>query len=159
VAWHAVNVSPFKTGDNALVVGGGPIGIGVVQVLKLQGAKEIVVVELVESRKQLARDFGATRVLDPREVDVPEAMQELTSGIGADVIFDTAGVENALSGAIPACRVHETIVNIAVSEKRPAVQVNNLMYQEVRYIGAALYDETSFQDVIRALSYGEIMYY
>ena len=88
MAWGALNVSPFKAGDNALVVGGGPIGIGVVQVLKLQGAKETVVVELVESRRQLARDFGATRVLDPREVDVPEVMRELTSGIGADVVFD-----------------------------------------------------------------------
>lgn len=155
VAWHAVNVSPFKVGDIALIVGGGPIGIGVIQVLKLQGAKEIIVVELIENRKQLARHFGATQILDPREIDIPEAVHNLTSGIGADIIFDTAGVEVALNGAIRACRVHGTIVNIAVWEKRPAVQVNDLMYQEVKYIGAALYDETSFQDVIKALSYGQ----
>ncbi|KAJ5946414.1 alcohol dehydrogenase [Penicillium verhagenii] len=124
VAWHALNVSPFRAKDNVLV---------------LQGAREIVVVELMWNRKQLALDFGAIYVLDPWEVDVPMAMRNLTNGIGADVVFDTVGVEAALNGAILACRVFGTIVNIAV-----------------KYIGAALYDETSFQDVIRALGSGQL---
>lgn len=155
VAWHAVNISPFKPGVNALVVGGGPIGIGIVQVLKVQGAKAIMVVEPTENRKKLARDLGATHVINPEEIDAPEKVHQLTGGIGADVLFDTAGVEPALDGAISECRAHGTIVNIAVWEKRPAVDVNDLMYKELNYMGAALYDETSFKDVIKALSDGE----
>lgn len=154
VAWHAVNESPFKYGDTAMVVGGGPIGIGVVQVLTLQGAKKIIVAELMDSRKQLATDFGATDIVDPRSVDVPNRVRELTGGVGADVVFDTAGVEKALNGAIDACRTHGAIVNIAVWEKTPNIQVNELMYHEVHYMGAALYDEGSFRDVIRAMSGG-----
>ncbi|KAK4942195.1 hypothetical protein LTR66_014730 [Elasticomyces elasticus] len=115
VAWHAVNISPFKTGDSVLVVGGGPIGLGVVQ-----------------------------------------KTRELTDGIGADVIFDAAGVEEAIVGAIPACRTQGTIVNIAVWEKSPTLPVNQLMYNEVRYMGAALFDESSFVDTIRAMSYGQL---
>ncbi|RAH42009.1 uncharacterized protein BO95DRAFT_456190 [Aspergillus brunneoviolaceus CBS 621.78] len=42
VAWHAVNISPFKPGDSVLVLGGGPVGIGIVQVLKMQGAQNIL---------------------------------------------------------------------------------------------------------------------
>lgn len=154
VAWHAVNRSPFKSNDNVLVLGGGPIGIGVIQVLKLQQAKRIFVVELMENRKELARSYGATDILDPREVDIPETVHRITENQGVDVIFDSAGVEVALNGVIPACRVHGTIVNIAVWAKRPAVKVNDITYNEVNYMGAALYDETSFKDVIRALSYG-----
>lgn len=52
-----------------LVIGGGPNAIGVLQVLKLQGAKVIVIVGLMESR-QFARAFGATHVLDPGEFDI-----------------------------------------------------------------------------------------
>lgn len=155
VAWHAVNLSPFKTGGNVLIVGGGPIGIGVVQVLKIQGAKNIMVAELMESRKRFAREYGATHILDPREVDIALTVRQLTGGIGADVVFDAAGVERALNGAIPACRTHGTIVNIAVWEKRPMLQVNDIMYHEVQYTGAALYDETAFRNVIHALIYGE----
>lgn len=155
VAWHAVNISPFKYNDTALVLGGGPIGIGLIQVLKLQGAKRILVVELMRNRKEMARSYGATDILDPREVDIPEAAQKITGNMGVDVIFDTAGVEVALNGVIPAARVHGTIVNIAVWEKKPAVMVNDLTYKEVNYMGAALYDERSFKDVIEALNYGE----
>ncbi|KAJ5159461.1 uncharacterized protein N7482_006465 [Penicillium canariense] len=152
VAWHAVAVSPFQPGDSVLVVGGGPIGIGVVQVLALQGAKKIMVAELMDNRKKLCTKYGATDILDPREVDVAQRVHTLTDGVGADIIFDTAGVEGALAGAIPACRAQGAIVNIAVWEKAPVIPVNKLTYNEVRYIGSALYDEGSFLDTIRAIS-------
>ncbi|KAL4925087.1 uncharacterized protein BDV17DRAFT_189955 [Aspergillus undulatus] len=157
VAWHAVNLSPYKDGmqgDNVLIVGGGPLGLCILQVLQMHGAKQTMVAELVDSRKQNAKDFGATHVLDPRDTDIPEKVHELTNGIGADVVFDTAGVEKALDGAIGAVRVHGTIVNVAVWEKRPHIRVNELMYQEVKYLGAALYDEKSFRSVIEAVSKG-----
>ncbi|KAJ5982032.1 hypothetical protein N7451_012132 [Penicillium sp. IBT 35674x] len=109
---------------------GGPIGVSVVQVLKL--------------------NYGATHLLDPREGDIAQGVREITGGVGADVVFDAAGVEKALVGAIPACRVQGTIVNIAVWEKPPSIPVDQLMYKELRYVGAALYDEMSFLDTIRA---------
>ncbi|KAJ9263801.1 hypothetical protein DTO195F2_2718 [Paecilomyces variotii] len=156
VAWHAVNLSPFKMGDSVFIIGGGPIGVGIVQVLKLQGAKHIIVAEVTENRKVFSREFGATHVLDPKEVDVPQKVRELTDGIGADVVFDAAGVEGALNSAILACRTHGTIVNVAVWEKRPHINVNDLMYKEIKYTGAALYDESAFTNVIQALCHGQL---
>ncbi|KAL4736229.1 chaperonin 10-like protein [Aspergillus similis] len=156
VAWHAVNLSPFKEGDNVLVVGGGPLGLCILQVLKMRGANFTIVAELTETRKKSAKYFGATHILDPREVDIPDNVRGLTDGVGADVVFDTAGVERALDGAIGACRVHGTIVNVAVWEKKPQIKVNEMMYHEVKYIGSALYDEKSFQDTIDAISKGRL---
>lgn len=156
VAWHAVNLSPFKPGDNVLVIGGGPIGMGVVQVLKMQGARNIMVSELMENRQRFCRDYGASHIIVPGEGDVVQRVREITGGVGADVIFDAVGVEKALIGAIPACRVQGTIVNIAVWEKPPSIPVNQLMYNEIRYMGAALYDEMSFLDTIRAVNYGQL---
>ncbi|RMJ22224.1 Dehydrogenase [Aspergillus sp. HF37] len=156
VAWHAICVSPFKAGDNAVIIGGGPIGICLVQALKLKGAKSIIVAELLANRQRLALDYGATHIIDPKEVDVPSRVRGLTDTVGADIIFDTAGVERALNSAIHACRTHGTIVNIAVWERSPAIQVNQLMYHEVNYMGAALYDEQSFREVIEAMSTGQL---
>lgn len=149
ISWHAVNESPFKVNDNMLIVGGGAIGIGIVQVLYLQGARNIMLAEKMDSRKRFATDYSATHVLDPGEVNVATQVRDITKGVGADIVYDTAGVEIALDGAIDACRTHGTIVKIAVWEKRPAIRVNDLMHHEVRYVGATLYDEESFQDVIR----------
>ncbi|KAE8142428.1 chaperonin 10-like protein [Aspergillus pseudotamarii] len=156
VAWHAVNLSPFKMGDNVMVVGGGPVGIGIVQVLNLQGAKNIMVSELYEKRRRFAIEYGATHAFDPGQEDVTQRVMEMTDGVGADVIFDVAGVEKALNGAISACRTHGTIINVAVWEKKPAIPVNDLMYNEVNYTGSALYDEGSFEAVIKALGYGQL---
>ena len=155
VAWHAVNLSPFKMGDNVMVVGGGPVGTGIVQVLTLQGAKNIMVSELYEKRRRFAIEYGATHAFDPGQEDVTQRVMEVTDGVGADVIFDAAGVEKALNGAISACRTHGTIINVAVWEKKPAIPVNDLMYNEVNYTGSALYDEGSFEAVIKALGYGK----
>lgn len=155
VAWHAVKRSPFKPGNNVLVLGAGPIGIGAVQVLKLQGAKNIMVVELLQNRKELARQYGGTHILDPQETDIPKTVNDLTDGRGVSIVFDTAGVEIALNGIIDATQVQGTIVNIAVWEKRPAIDVNDLMYREINYMGATLYDEASFQEVIDNLHTGK----
>ncbi|KAH8433441.1 uncharacterized protein LDX57_011075 [Aspergillus melleus] len=156
VAWHAVNVSPFKPNQHVLVVGGGPVGIGIVQVLKMQGAKTITVAEPMARRREFALEYGATHAIDPKTEDVTEQIRNLTNGLGAHVVFDSAGVEQALCGEVDACRTHGTIVNIAVWEKQPSMPVNELMYNEVQYTGAALYDESAFQDVIRALNYGQL---
>jgi threonine dehydrogenase-like Zn-dependent dehydrogenase len=86
---------------------------------------------------------------------IPENVRSLTRGVGADVIFDTAGVERALNGVIPACRTHGSVVKIAVWEKGPHADLNAMMYNEVNFVGAALYDEQAFEDVIRALDSGE----
>ncbi|KNG89589.1 putative alcohol dehydrogenase [Aspergillus nomiae NRRL 13137] len=156
VAWHAVNLSPFKIGDNVMVVGGGPVGIGIVQVLKLQGAKNIMLSELYDKRRRFAIEYGATHAFDPGQEDVTQRVMEVTDSVGADVIFDAAGVEKALNGAISACRTHGAIINVAVWEKKPAISVNDLMYNEVKYTGSALYDEGSFAAVIKALGYGQL---
>ncbi|KAE8379609.1 chaperonin 10-like protein [Aspergillus bertholletiae] len=154
IAWHAVNQSPFKMDDNVMVVGGEPVGVGIVQVLKLQDAKNIMVSEPYEKRRGFAIEYGATHAFDPEQENVTQSVMEVTDSAGADVIFDAAGVEEALSGAIGACGTHGTIINVAVWEKKPAIPVNDLMYSEVNYIGSALYDEGSFTAVIKALRDG-----
>lgn len=155
VSWHAVDHSTFQKGDNVLIIGGGPIGLGVAQVLKMRGAGQIMVAEIMDSRKNLCTEYDATEILDPRETDIPTRVRKLTGGVGADVVFDTAGVEKALCDAIDAVRVEGTIVNLAVWEQKPALPVNRLMYKEVQYMGATLYDEQAFLDVMEALSAGE----
>ncbi|KAE8151762.1 chaperonin 10-like protein [Aspergillus avenaceus] len=156
VAWHAVQTSPFKMNDSVLVIGGGPVGIGIVQVLKLQGARHIIVSELYEKRRRFAIQYGATHAFHPGEENLVQKVMEITGSIGADVVFDAAGVERALKDAVSSCRTHGTIVNVAVWEKEPVVPVNKLMYNEVNYTGSALYDERSFVAVIKALEYGQL---
>jgi (R,R)-butanediol dehydrogenase/meso-butanediol dehydrogenase/diacetyl reductase len=57
-------------------------------------------VEPAAARKAKAPGAGADVVLDPTEVDVPQAVRDLTGGAGADVAFECAGIDAVLAQAI-----------------------------------------------------------
>jgi threonine dehydrogenase-like Zn-dependent dehydrogenase len=87
VAWHAVNMSTFQQGQSVLILGGGPIGLAVIQALKARGADKIIVSEMAERRKEFAKEFGADYVLDPTKDDIVEKCRELCEGQGVHVGF------------------------------------------------------------------------
>ena len=155
VAWHAVNMSPFKKGDSVLILGGGPIGLAVIQVLKARGAEQIIVSEVAPRRKDFAKEFGAHYVLDPSKDDVVARVREICDGRGANVAFDAAGVQAGLDQAIQAIRARGTLVNIAIWEKTATITPNLLCFRERKYMGVVTYQEGDFQDVLDAISSGE----
>ena len=155
VAWHAVKISPYKEGDSVLVLGGGPIGLAVVQTLVAKGAEKIIVSEVASRRRELAKEFGAHHVLDPTKDDIVSRVRELSGdGSGVNVAFDAAGVQAGLDQAIQAVRARGTLVNIAVWEKRATITPNWLVFRERRYMGVATYQDGDFQDVIDAIAAG-----
>ena len=135
VGWHAVAISPYKEGDSVLVLGGGPIGLSVIQALVGKGCKNIIVSEVSKRRRQFAKDFGAHHLIDPVSVDVVAEVDRLTNGEGADVGFDAAGVQVAVDTAFKALKARGTLVNIAVWEKRATVQMNDIVFRERAYMG------------------------
>ena len=155
VAWHAVNISPFKKGDSVLIVGAGPIGLAVVQVLKARGAEKIILSEMAPRRREFAKKFGAHYLLDPSKEDVVARVKEICDGRGAHVAFDAAGVQAGLDQALQAIRARGTLVNIAVWEKAATITPNWLCFRERKYMGVATYQEGDFQGVLDALASGE----
>ena len=154
VAWHAVNTSPFKKGDSVLILGGGPIGLAVVQVLKARGAETIILSEMAPGRKQFAKQFGAHHVLDPSKDDVAARVKDICNGQGVNVAFDAAGKQAGLDQAMNSIRARGTLVNIAVWEKTATITPNRFCFGERRYMGVVTYQEGDFQDVLDALSSG-----
>lgn len=93
VAWHAASAAPILDKDSVvLVMGGGPIGLALILCLKAKGVKEIIISELAQQRQNFARDFGATRIVDPTKEDLSKVVHGLSNNKGADVVFDCAGV-------------------------------------------------------------------
>lgn len=156
VGWHAVKVSPHKKGDHVLVLGGGPIGLSVIQALKAQGSESIIVSEMAGRRKEFAKSFGATHVVDPSTDDVVAKCRELTNGQGVDVVYDCAGVQAALDSACDALRVRGTLVNIAIWEGSAAINPTKMLLKERKYMGIVTYARNDFQEVLDAISSGLI---
>ena len=83
------------TGKNVLITGAGPIGAMAVAVAKVSGAAQVIVSEIKEFRKDLARKMGADIVIDPSEEDLPSRVRALTEDNGADVLLEMSGNSTA----------------------------------------------------------------
>jgi S-(hydroxymethyl)glutathione dehydrogenase / alcohol dehydrogenase len=95
-----LNTARVRPGDTVAVVGCGGVGLNVVQGARIAGAGKIVAVDLVESKLELARELGATAVVDAGAGDPVDAVHELVPG-GVDHAFEALGrpetIETALS--------------------------------------------------------------
>ena len=113
VAYHGLLESPLRPGHSAVIVGMGPIGLGMVQLAKAAGASPVIASGHRESRRRLAAECGADIVVDPRETDLAERVAEETEG-GADVSFEVAGNESALVDAITSTKAsgHTTVLGV-----------------------------------------------
>lgn len=156
VGWHSVNISPYKPGMTALVLGGGPIGLSVIQALKARGEGTVIVSEISSKRKEFAKQFGADVIIDPSKEDLVKRCKELCDNQGVHVAFDCAGVQVGLDQAVQAVRARGTVVNIAIWEKNCSITPNLFNFKERSYMGVATYQGGDFEEVLRAISEGRI---
>jgi len=92
-----------EPGSRVVVFGLGGIGLNVIQAARMVGARQIVGVDINPSKVELARKFGMTDFINPKEVpNVVEAIVELTKG-GADYTFECIGNVNTMRQALEAC--------------------------------------------------------
>lgn len=135
VGWHAVDCSPFRVGDTALVLGAGPIGLAVVQALVGKGCGRIIVSEVSTRRSEFALAFGAHYAINPAKESMVARVAEITCGDMADIAYDAAGVAVAVGQAFDSLKVRATLVNIAVWGRDLPVPMNKISFREIRYTG------------------------
>jgi len=90
--WMAAENCEIEEGDTVAVWGCGPVGLFAIQSALLMGAHRVIAIDHYRSRLALAKQLGA-EILDYREVDVREALAEMTGGIGPDAVIDAVGLE------------------------------------------------------------------
>jgi threonine dehydrogenase-like Zn-dependent dehydrogenase len=90
-ALHGIKCSGSE-GGSALVMGGGPIGLAAVKLLKLLGFGPIVLSEPVKKKTDLGKMLGAEWVIDPLHEDLRQKALEWTRGVGFETIFECSGV-------------------------------------------------------------------
>ena len=91
VALHGLERVDFKGGKTVAILGGGTIGMFVMQWAKIFGAKEVVVFDISEERLELGKRLGATAGINTLEEDFMDKAMALTGGKGYDYVYETAG--------------------------------------------------------------------
>jgi threonine dehydrogenase-like Zn-dependent dehydrogenase len=83
----------IEQGETVAVWGCGPVGQLAIQSAYLLGADRVIAIDRFEERLRMASELGGAEVLDYEEVDVQEALREITGGVGPDSCIDAVGLE------------------------------------------------------------------
>lgn len=110
----AANTADIRPGDTVVVIGCGGVGLNVIQGAKYKQAGQIIAVDMVPSKLEMAKAFGATHGLNAGEVDAIEAVKELTEGRGADIAFEVIGLRATIDQAVNIVRRGGEVVLVGV---------------------------------------------
>ena len=155
----AMNGAKVTPGSNVVVIGAGGVGISVIQGAKICGAAEIVAVDPVESKREWAKQFGATHAITPDEL--PELQAKLTRRLGFDYAFEVVGSAATVRGAWDATRRGgtTTILGVAAMDQMVQFSAMEIFYSEKTLRGSVYGSadvRTEFGRLIRLYQAGRL---
>ncbi len=120
---HGIDQAAIKHGESVVIIGAGTIGLLMLQLASLGGSGKVIIVEPVESKRNLAMKLGADFCLDPDSQNITEEIQSLTSG-GADVVIECAGSPVTVALSLQLLKRGGRVVIFGLAPKNESVNVN-----------------------------------
>lgn len=140
-----VNTARVRTGSTVAVFGCGGVGLSVIQGARLVGAKRIIAVDMLDSKLELARHFGATHTVRADE-DVVAAIHDLCAGLGADYCFEVTGKPAVMAQAHGAARRGGTVCMIGIGHYTESMPLNACGFpSEAKTVVGCMYGSANFR--------------
>ena len=132
-AFYAIDaMGGYLAGDTVAIIGPGPIGLALAQAAKALGADRVMLTGTRQGRLEMGKKMGADVTVNVRAGEDPVAViKELTNGVGADVVFDAAGVGDSLDEALNLVRPGGAIVMVAFYKSPVTVNINKAVVRNV----------------------------
>jgi aryl-alcohol dehydrogenase len=138
-----LNVLKPEPGTSLAIFGAGAVGLAALMAARLTGAEKIIVIDIVPSRLELARELGATDVVDSKDVDIAEVLSDLTDGWGIDSAVEATGNTHVFSSAVKALAPLGSIAAIGAPAAGSTVEVDvNFLLNGRRILGITEGDST-----------------
>jgi 2-desacetyl-2-hydroxyethyl bacteriochlorophyllide A dehydrogenase len=154
VACHDVRLAEVKTGELAVVIGGGPIGILVALVARAAGA-HVILSEVNAWRLDFARSLGLEAV-NPAETDLPALCRERTAGAGADLVFEVSGARAAAASMTDLLAIRGRIVVVAIYPKPAEINLFQFFWKELQMRGARVYEPEDYTQAVKLVAAGTL---
>lgn len=110
------NAAPVRPGDSVLVIGAGGVGLNAVQAAAIAGASIIIVSDMNPDKLAMARDFGATHLVNAQNADPVALAKELTGGRGVDFAFEAIGNKVTIRQCYDAIRPAGKAIVVGIAE-------------------------------------------
>lgn len=153
VGFHAVSRGQVVDNEYVMVIGCGMIGVGAIVRAALRGAT-VIAVDLDDAKLSLAKRIGAAHVINSRTENVHERMQQITDGLGADVVIEAVGSPATYVMAIDEVGFTGRVVCIGYAKSEVAFQTKYFVQKELDIRGSRNALPADFRAVINYMKSG-----
>lgn len=153
---RGMDIIKIKHGESIAVVGGGTIGLLMVQLAKIAGASSVLLIEPIEIKRNIGLGLGANHSLDPFDEKLLEKISDLTNG-GVDAVIECVGHASAVSLAFDITKRGGRILIFGLSPSNSNVEFNlqKAFYKELS-VNTSLLNPFTFQRAINLLVSNQI---
>jgi 2-desacetyl-2-hydroxyethyl bacteriochlorophyllide A dehydrogenase len=156
IGFHGVRRGQPQRGEAALVVGTGPIGIGIIHALKLQGAR-VIVMDINEKRLAYARDVArADYIINSRDAGAEHALADITGGELAPLVMDATGNSAQMMKAFDYVSSGGTIVFVGLSQADISFADPLFHRKEITLMASRNAAKEDFSNVIAGIESGGV---
>ncbi len=141
---HGIDRAGIRAGDTVCVIGGGAIGLMMVQLAKLAGASQVILSEPVAYRRKISMQIGADGTIDPLQEDIAKRLMELLGTEGADVVIECVGNTTATAQAFQAAKSGAVVLLFSVPKTGTYHQLSldDVYQKELRIEGSKINPDT-----------------
>lgn len=155
---HGLDRASIQQGSTVCVVGGGAIGLIMVQLAKLAGASKVILSEPVKMRREIGLQLGADYAIDPIRSDLPMQIHAITGTSGVDYVIECVGTITATQSAFDVAKPGATVLLFSISNPDAVYKLNlmDVFHKELTIIGSLINPDTQLR-AVNMLNSGKII--
>ncbi len=155
ISCHALSRAEVKEGDNLLIMGAGPIGLFAMIKAKAMGAR-VMIADMLESRLNLAREYGADMIVNVKEKALHESALEFTNGNGFDVCVEACGAPETFLSCIDEASHGANIILIGNGKRNTDFLHSIILKKELNIFGSRNAFTKDFEELIDLVASGKV---
>lgn len=157
-AYRTVKKMPLTSKDTVMVLGPGPIGLYATQLLKLRGARKIIVLgaDCDKDRLEMAKKLGADHVINNSVEDLIERVREITDGEMLDFVQDCAGAVPLVETAMNSLKKTGHYYITGLFHKLAPTDLGKVVRSEIDIHGTICYTREEFRECLQLIEDGRI---
>ncbi|PWU67198.1 zinc-dependent alcohol dehydrogenase [Gracilibacillus dipsosauri] len=157
VGVHAAYKADIKSTDRVAILGAGPIGLLTLIAVKAKGVTDIVVTDVLDYSLDVAKEMGASNVINIKDNAnwIQEAKLTLDKG-SFDKVFITAGVPGIINDSLNLLRKGGRVVTVAMFHGQQSVDIEQLQQNEKEIVGCMTYNRPDTEEALEIIAKGEL---
>ncbi len=152
---HGIDLCNIKLGDEVLVIGGGPIGLIMLQLASMAGAGKIILSEPVEEKREMGRKLGADVVINPLEEDIEAVLQASCKNV--NVVIECVGNVRTIDTAIKCAGKGATVMMFGLTGPNTSLSVDpETVFKKELKLTSSFINPYTFERSIAILESGKL---